>query len=148
MSIVAQYTASGEAHGLINVLTNSVEFNDFKHMAPHIKAKLEKEKKEDAKIVKVEYINRTGKHERLTKPYCKYAGDPIHVWNFIPGKVYEVPYGLVKEVNQMKSVRRSGLLEVDGEKVTKDGSPLAKDEDGEWVHRFVGVGFGLSAEIK
>jgi hypothetical protein len=134
---ITQYTASGEAHGLINTLTNSVEFNDFKHMAPHIKAKLEKEKKEDARLVKVEYINRTGRHERLTKPYCRYAGDPILIYNFIPGRTYEIPYGLVKEVNGVRMPKRSGLMEVDGEKVTKDGSPLEKDQEGDWIHRFV-----------
>ena len=46
---VIQYTASGEAHGLINTLTNSVENNDFKHMKPDVKVKLEKEKKEDGR---------------------------------------------------------------------------------------------------
>lgn len=138
---IAQYTGSGEAHGLINTLTNSVENNDFKHMKPDIKIRLEKEKKEDARMVKVEYINRTGKHERLTKPYCKYAGDPILVYHLIPGRVYELPLGMVKEVNEKRMPRRSGLMEVDGEKVNKDGSPLAKDEDGEWVHKLVPVAF-------
>lgn len=137
-------TAAGEQHGLINTLTNSVAFDDFKNMTPTIKSKLEKEKKEDAKIVKAEYLNSRGRHERLTKPYCKYSGDPIQIWHFIPGRTYEIPLGLVKEVNDTnkRMKKRSGLLEVDGEKVTKDGSPLDKDEDGEWLHRFTPVGFG------
>jgi hypothetical protein len=141
MAHVAQYTATGEAHGLVDVRTNSVEFNDFKHMAPNIKAQLEKEKKEDARIVEVEYINRTGRHERLTKPYCKYAGDPIQMWNFIPGQRYKVPLGLVKEVNGKTMPRRAGLLEVDGEKVQPSGAPLEQDTEGEWVHKFIPVGF-------
>ena len=65
MTKVLQYTASGEAHGLIDTLTNSVENNDFKHMTPATKAKLEKEKRGSARIVKVEYLNSRGKHERL-----------------------------------------------------------------------------------
>ena len=138
---ITMYTATGEAHGLINTLTNSCEFNDFKHMTPQTKAKLEKEKKEDAKVVKAEYLNRTGSHERLTKPYCRYAGDPIQMWNFIPGRTYEVPIGLIKEVNQSKMPKRSGLMEVDGEKVRADGSPLDKDEEGTWVHKFISVEF-------
>lgn len=140
MSII-QYTASGEAHGLINTLTNSVENNDFKHMAPHIKAKLEKEKKEDSRTVKAEYINRTGRHERLTKAYCRYAGDPIQIWHFIPGRTYEIPFGLIKEVNAAKLPKRSGLIEVDGEKINPDGSPLLKDTDGDWIHKFVSIDF-------
>ena len=57
MVSVVRCTASGEQHGLVNTLTNSVPFDDFKNMAPNIKAKAEKEKKEDARLVKVEYKN-------------------------------------------------------------------------------------------
>lgn len=138
---ICQYTASGEAHGLINTLTNSVENNDFKHMSPTTKAKLEKEKKEDSKMVKVEYLNSRGRHERLTKPYCRYAGEPILVYHLIPGRVYEVPLGFVKEVNEVRMPKRSGLLEVDGEKVNKDGSPLDKDMEGDWLHKLVPASF-------
>lgn len=134
---LVQYTASGEAHGLVNTLTNSCENNEFKHMKPEIKARLEKEKKEDSKLEKYEYINRKGNHERLVKPYCRYAGDPILMYSLIPGRVYELPKGFAKEVNEMKRVKRSGLLEVDGEKVTKDGSPLAQDTEDQWEHKLV-----------
>jgi len=139
--MILQSTASGELHGLINTLTNSVPFDDFKAMTPTNKAKIEKEKKEDGRIVKAEYINRTGRHERLIKPYCRYAGEPILIFSFIPGRTYDVPYGLVKEVNAVKMPKRSGLIEVDGEKVKSDGSPLDKDMDGDWIHRFLPVSF-------
>jgi hypothetical protein len=143
MTQIKMVTASGEEHGLINTLTNSVPFDDFKNMAPHIKAKLEKEKKEDSRIVKAEYLNSRGRHERLTKPYCKYSGDPIQIWHFIPGRVYEVPLGLVKEVNDKNKIlpKRSGLVSTDGNPVNKDESPLAKDEEGEWLHKFVASAF-------
>jgi hypothetical protein len=141
MAHVVQYAPNGEAHGLVDVRTNSVEKNDFKHMEPKVKAELEKEYKEDSKLVDVEYINRKGRHERLTKPYCKYAGDPIQMWNFIPGQRYKVPLGLVKEVNGKKGIKRSGLLEVDGEKINRDGSPLSQDMEADWEHKFIPVGF-------
>lgn len=134
---VTMYTASGEAHGLINTLTNSVENNDFKHMKPEVKAELLKQKKDDAIVAKYEYINRTGKHERLTKPYCRYAGDAIEIYHLIPGRVYDLPKGFVKEVNGKRMPIRSGLVEVDGVKVNKDGSPLEADQDGDWVHKLV-----------
>lgn len=134
-------TASGETHGLVNTLTNSCENTDFKHMSPATKAKLEKEKKEDSRLVKVEYINRTGRHERLLKPYCRYAGDPIQMWAFIPGHKYDVPMGLIKEVNEVKMPVRSGLMEVDGNKVKDDGSPLDRDMDGNWIHKFIPCSF-------
>jgi len=138
---LVQVTAGGEQHGLINTLTNAVPFDDFKNMSPATKAKLEKEKKEDGRMVKAEYINRSGSHERLTKPYCRYAGEPIQIWHFIPGRTYDVPYGLIKEVNQVRMPKRSGLMEVDGEKVTSSGAPLDKDQEGSWIHKFVSSTF-------
>lgn len=141
MTHVAMCTKSGEEHGLINTLTNSVPFDDFKNMTPSNKAKIEKEKKEDARLVKVEYMNSRGKHERLVKPYCRYAGDPIQIYNFIPGYVYEIPLGLVKEVNKSKMPRRSGLVSIDGENVTSSGAPLDKDDEGPWLHKFVSSSF-------
>lgn len=136
-------TAGGEVHGLINTLTNSVPFDDFKNMKPEHKKEMERQRKEDARLVKAEYMNSRGRHERLTKPYCKYAGDPIQIWHFIPGKTYEVPLGLVNEVNDTNKImkKRAGLLSVDDKEVQRDGSPLNQDEEGEWLHKFVAVGF-------
>ena len=118
-------------------------FSEFKHFKPEHKKDLERQKKEDARLVKAEYMNSRGRHERLTKPYCKYSGDPIQIWHFIPGKTYEVPLGLVNEVNDAsKKIKvRSGLLEVDGKTVNKDGSPLENDQEGEWLHKFVANSF-------
>lgn len=143
MSQLVLSTASGEMHGLINTLTNSCENNDFKHMQPKVKTDLEKQKKEDSRLVKVEYLNARGRHERLTKPYCRYAGDPIQIWHFIPGKVYEVPLGLVNEVNDTTKhlKKRSGLLSVDGQSINRDESPLEKDQEGEWLHKMVAASF-------
>ena len=88
-------------------------------------------------------MNARGRHERLTKPYCRYSGDPIQIWHFIPGKVYDVPLGLVNEVNDTnkRMKKRSGLVSIDGNSVNKDESPLAQDQEGEWLHRFAAVGF-------
>lgn len=134
MTNIVRCTVSGEQHGLINTLTNSVVFDEFKHIDPKIKAKCEKEKKEDSRLVKVKYHNSRGKHERLSKPYCRWAGDPIQQWHLIPGQVYEVPMGFVKEVNEIKMPKRSGLVSVDGNDILKDGAPLDKDTEGEQIH--------------
>ncbi len=143
MTTIPMATASGELHGLINVLTNSVVFDDFKNMKPEHKKEMEKQKKEDARIVKAEYMNSRGRHERLTKPYCKYAGDPIQIWHFIPGRVYEVPLGLVNEVNDKNKImkRREGLLSLDGQPLKQDETPLENDQEGEWLHKFVAASF-------
>lgn len=141
--LVKMCTASGEEHGLINVLTNAVDFDGFKNFKPEHKKEIEAQKKEDARIVKAKYLNSRGRHERLTKPYCKYAGDPIQIWHFIPEKVYEVPLGLVKEVNDKMKVmpKRSGLLSQDDKPVKSDNSPLDNDMDGDWTHQFVAASF-------
>jgi hypothetical protein len=136
-------TASGELHGLINTLTNSVPFDDFKSMKPEHKKEMERQRKEDSKIVKAEYMNSRGRHERLTKPYCRYAGDPIQIWHLIPGKKYDLPMGLINEVNDAKKhiPKRSGLVSIDGNPLRKDESPLDKDEEGEWLHKLVPCSF-------
>lgn len=136
-------TAAGEMHGLINTLTNSVPFDDFKNMRPEDKKEIQSQKKEDARLVKAEYMNSRGMHERLTKPYCKYAGDPIQIWHFIPGKVYEVPLGLVNEVNDKNKImkKREGLVSIDGAPVNKNEEALSRDQDGNWLHKFSPVAF-------
>jgi hypothetical protein len=141
MVAIVSCTATGEEHGLVNTLTNSVVFDDFKNMTPTHKAQCEKQKKEDSRMVKVKYINIKGNHERLTKPYCRYAGDPILQYNLIPGHVYELPMGFINEVNQMKKKKRSGLVEVDGNKMKTDGSPLDKDTEESSEHMLVSVNF-------
>lgn len=136
-------TAAGEAHGLINTLTNSVPFDDFKHFKPEHKEELKKQKKEDARLVKAEYMNSRGRHERLTKPYCRYAGDPILIYHLIPGKVYELPMGFINEVNDKNKImkKRAGLVSVDGNAVTNNEAPLEKDEEGDWLHKLIPCSF-------
>lgn len=132
-------TATGEEHGLINTLANSVTAAEgYKNMEPKVKSELEKKHKDDERMVKVKYINMRGKHERLTKPYCRYAGDPIRIYHLIPGYSYDLPYGFVKEVNGIKIPKRSGLLSEDGVNVRKDGAPLETDQQAEQLHMLVG----------
>lgn len=136
-------TAAGEEHGLVNTLTNNVEANDFKHMKPEHKKEMERQKKEDSRVVKAEYMNSRGRHERLTKPYCKYAGEPILIYHLIPGKVYDLPLGLINEVNDKNKImkRREGLLSVDDKPVQQTEAPLSRDEEGDWLHKLVPVSF-------
>lgn len=135
MSTLVQVTASGEQHGHINTFANSVQFDDFKHMDPTTKAKAEKLKKEESRIVKAQYLNSRGKNERLTKPYCRWSGQPIQIWHFIPGKIYDVPLGLINEVNAQKIIIREGKCDENGD------NPSKRDQEDEPLHRFVAVGF-------
>jgi hypothetical protein len=132
---VKMVTARGEEHGLIKTIANSVMGEGFKNMKPDAKAKAEKQRKEDSRMIKARYLNSRGMHERLTKPYCKYAGDRIETWHFIPGQIYSVPLGLVNEVNANPGLpRRSEVLDA-------NGNPTKRDGETEKLHNFVPVEF-------
>ena len=141
MNNIVLTTVSGEQHGLINTLANSVSHDDFKSFTPANKAKIEKEKKEDARVVKARYINHRGRHERLDKSYTRYAGDPILQYHLIPGYIYDLPLGFIKEVNAVRIPNRSGLVSIDGDPLNKDESPLAKDSEGLATHELVPITF-------
>ena len=114
-------TASGEKHGLVNTLPNSVKDTGFAHMTPEMKAQCEKLRKEDSRKVKARYINHNGNHERLSKPYCHWAGENIQMWHLIPGEVYELPMGFVNEVNASGMPIRSEIVDANGVPTLKDG---------------------------
>jgi hypothetical protein len=134
MSIVL-VTASGEQHGLIRTVANSVPDTGFKHMEPKWREQAKKMREEDHKTVKARYLNKIGNHERLTKPYCRWAGDPIHTYHLIPGYVYELPMGFVNEINNKKDIQRSDRVDVDTDKIS------TKDSEVEGVHQLVPVSF-------
>lgn len=127
---------TGERHGLINQVANSCPDVGFKYCKPQVKEQLEKKRKDESRLVKARYLNSRGPTERLTKPYCHYAGDPIQTWHFIPGEVYTLPKGLVDEVNDpdKRMPQRSEILDAQGRPTVKDGyhAPL---------HQFVPVEF-------
>jgi hypothetical protein len=126
-------TARGEEHGLINTIGNSVQGDNMKRFAPEHKEEMKKLKDEDHRIVKARYINHRGSHERLTKPYCRWAGDPIQIWHFIPGQEYEIPHGLAKEVNegQLEKPKDHELIQ----------ESVGLIEGKHKIHEFVAVGF-------
>lgn len=132
---LTQVTSSGLEHGLINTIGNSVQDNDFKHFDEKTKADLKKQKKEDEKIVKARYVNSRGKGERYEAPYAKYPGQPITMWRLIHDHVYDLPKGLVEEINAMPSlIQRSEILDTSGKPTVKDGS-------GEKLHQCYPVSF-------
>jgi len=140
MALITRCTATGEQHGLLSNLPNAVPFDDFKSMAEENRAKCRKELAHRKKIVKARYINRRNKLERLEKAFCAGMGEPIQLWKFIPEEIYEVPMGLVEEVNESRMPIRSDLVSVDGVSLNKDDSPTKKDSY-EIVHEFVPLSF-------
>lgn len=122
MSLVVMVTQQGEEHGLLSKIANSVKPEDaYKNMSPEQRAEMEKKRKEDNKLVKARFVHRREENGKLEKPYVKHAGDPIQIWKFINGYEYEVPRGLVEEVNSYKLPKRS-KEESDIKKVKDVGS--------------------------
>ena len=124
---------NGEMHGLVNVLPNYVPETSYEKMKPDHKKELDKMRKEDNKLVKARYMNHRGAHERLSKPYCRYAGDPIQQWNFIPNEIYEIPMGLINEVNKSGLIKRS---QEDG-----PNTNMSKVEGKDQIHEFTPISF-------
>lgn len=136
MTEVLIHKGTGLQHGCINTVGNSVPDNGFKHFAEKDRPSMEKKKKDDEKIVKAQYLHKEGGNERLERPYMMYAGQPITMWRFFHGETYDVPKGLVDDVNSphKREKKRSGLLD-------SKGVPTESDSSGEMLHRFVPVGF-------
>ena len=127
-------TASGEQHGLINTLGNSVAGEgNLASMEPGMKSKCEKLRKEESRIVKARYINHRGMHERLSKPYLRWAGDKIQLYHLIPGHTYDLPLGFVNEVNASGLKKRSSL--------DVDNTPVSKEMGIERIHELVPISF-------
>lgn len=129
-------TANGLEHGLINTVGNSVPDNGLKRFSEKDRPAMEKKRKEDERIVKAQYFNKDGAGERLERPYMMWEGQPITTWRFLHGEIYDVPKGLVDDVNSphKRTKKRSGLIGANGQ-------PLETDEFDESQHRFSPVGF-------
>ena len=131
-----QVTPDGLEHGLINEVGNSVPDDGFKRFSEKDRPKMEKLKKESERLVKAQYLNKEGPKGRLERPYCEWAGQKIQTWRFLHGHTYEVPKGLVEDVNSphRRVKKRSGL-------VGPNGLPLETDQYDDPIDRFVPVGF-------
>lgn len=132
---LTQVTPNGLEHGLINTIGNSVPDDGMKRFSEKDRPNMEKQKKEEERIVKARYLNSRGAHETLEKPYMHWAGQPITMWRFLHDHVYDVPKGLVDEVNKNPGLpKRSEVLDASGKPTMKDSAP-------ERLHQFVGVEF-------
>ena len=129
-------TKGGLAHGCINTIANSVPDEDFKHMKPEHKTKAQAQKKDEMRIVKARYINYKGGNERLEKPYMRWAGENITMWRFLHDHEYEVPYGMIKEINEesLGLAQRSEILDANGIPTPKEGKTIKE-------HQFLPVSF-------
>lgn len=136
MTELKKVLPNGKEHGLINTVGNSVPFNDFKRFAEKDREEMKRKKKEDSRIVKAQYFNRDGAKETYERPYCNWDGDPIQIWKFIHGEIYDVPMGLINDANspQKRTKKRSGLLDI-------NGKPLELDEWDQPQHRFSPIAF-------
>ena len=134
MSTIVQVTANGEEHGLVNSFANEISADAMEKFNPKVKAELQKRQKENAKKVKVVYLNAYGASHRLQVPWAEFPGDPIQQYNLIPNFEYELPLGLVKHINELPAMTKRSEQMIDGQ-MTK------QDSRGEKIHRLVAVSF-------
>ena len=128
------YTESGEQHGLLKTLANSVPAS----AKDNVKNKKEYEsiQKENARIVSARYINHRNKLEPLEIPYNAGPGEPLYMYRFIPNYTYRIPLGLVNQVNtQGKVFQRKKISD------ENDAPEALESNFPKQVHEMVPVGF-------
>lgn len=125
---------SGEQHGLLKVVGNSVPDSEGKRFKEKDRPQMAALRKDQSKMVKCQYINKKGDAERLDMTFCLWDGDPLLTYKFVPDQEYEIPKGLVDQVNNKKVMKRSGLLD-------KNNKPLMVDSQEGTEHRFIALGF-------
>lgn len=127
-------TLNGVEHGLLNTLINQVSKKSrFKNMEPKQKSDAEAKILRDSKIERVRYINYANQDNGcLVKDYYVAAGEPIYLFKFLHDHIYDVPLGLIEEVNDptRKVPQREGLI-------GKDNVPLNSDGPAKRVHHFI-----------
>jgi hypothetical protein len=126
-------TESGEEHGLIKVVANSVPNSDGKRFKEKDRESMKKMRDEQSKMVKKQYINMKGPQERLEIPYMLWDGDPVLTYRFIPDHIYDIPQGLVDMVNEKTVPKRSDLIDPNTKKIATMDSKMKTE------HRFVSV---------
>lgn len=127
----------GEEHGMLGTLPNSDHESNFKNLKPKIKEQCKSQREEDAKVVKARYLHRKDQtNGQLHKCYCAWGGQEMQQWRFLSGEEYEVPKGLVNEVNDKihRETRLSGVLDA-------NEKPIPSDMPGELIHEFLPCGF-------
>ncbi len=128
-------TASGEEHGLVKEVANSVADTGFGRFAEKDRSKMEKLKKHQLKLVKARYINYRGPNERLDTTFCQWPGETLKTYHLIPNHVYELPMGLIEQINNNSGLaRRSEVLDANGVPTKKDGAA-------ERIHELVPISF-------
>lgn len=102
---VTRVTANGIEHGVIKSFPNDDRTDGFQHMKPEVKEQCMKKQKNDSTMVKARYKNdEAGGY--LEMPFTLGAGHRIDYYRFIDEYVYDVPRGLVNQVNGTDFVRR------------------------------------------
>ena len=101
-------------------------------VVPSSDYRFEKERQEDARIVKGVFQDNEIKGGSITFPFKKWKGDKIEIYRLIDGQEYELPLGVVKHLNSncfyQEDAYANGL-------VTPDGKPL-KNPNPKKKHRF------------
>ena len=104
-------------------------------LSPEAKKKaaelLEKNCKEDQKMVKGVFKNLESPGGDVTFAYRGHKGEPIRVYNLIDGETYDIPIGVARHINrQCKYMKSAHLVDRDGKPMVGAGKPTQRYEFG------------------
>lgn len=93
---------------------------------------IEKNRKEDAKLVKGVFKNLECPGGDLTFAYHQYKGEPTRIYHLLDGKEYEIPIGVAKHINRSckytKKAHNPNILQkgLDGDWRPIEGKPVER----------------------
>lgn len=132
-----QVTESGEEHGMMRVLPNSISDHKYQNLKDPHKAEMNKRHKRAMELVEVEYINlQNQENGRFEGWYgASWPGEPIRKFKCLTGERYVIPRGLMEQVNEDMGYReRTGLVKPDGTELKNDSAKKIQ------THRFIYLG--------
>lgn len=89
--------------------------------------KIEKARKEDAKLVRGVFKNLECPGGDVQFAYHAYKGEPTRVYHMIDGREYEIPVGVAKHINRQCKYKKSKyLVDKDGNKMLTADTPIER----------------------
>lgn len=87
----------------------------------------EKNRAEDARLVKGIFKNLECQGGDVEFAYHKYKGDPTRIYRFVDGEEYEIPLGVAKHLNQQCKYKKSRyLVDADGKRIISADKPVER----------------------
>jgi hypothetical protein len=144
MRFLQQVAADGTLHGLMDELANDSQESDMNKLNERIKNECQMRKEDDATVLRARYLNKHGRGEWMDKAYCRWPGDRIQIWRLLHGHEYDLPKGLINEVNNGAVDQGGGLIERTREEFARnerESGAVTNERKRDKIHELVPVSF-------